>query len=455
MVLLLLLLAAPLENAGFDALDGWEISVGATHGGNTRPSTVRIEDGRLLLQGDARTGTWRMVLQRVAVKPGDRVLFQVAAGCKGLRREGNQYRNANALLLFEDEKGRRTGLFGSPVLYGDRDRVDLHVHALAPKGSVTVRVGVFASMSGTTWFDDARLQITHTLPLDREARGAAVEALRLHLDRTYPFFGLPGKPKELTCDVDEKNFVFALQNMLAPLDDVHLWIDTPLGRLATSTPRTDVRNWNLDALRKRVDKTGRIGDIGYLAIDSFEQARFQGVEQKLDALLENARALILDVRWNGGGDERLARRIAARFTDEQVTYAMHEVRDATIPGTNGFGPRAVRRFGPLPGRRAWTKPVVVLQGPFCVSSTEGFLLMMKALKHVTTVGLRSRGASGNPRPFPLMPGYAVWIPTWRALTMDGKPIEGRGVEPDHRIQPTPAAETDVTLEAALRLLAKG
>ena len=41
--------------------------------------------------------------------------------------------------------------------------------------------------------------------------------------------------------------------------------------------------------------------------------------------------------------------------------------------------------------------------------------MARALPAVTTVGVRSRGASANPRPFPVFPDLVLWSSTWRAL----------------------------------------
>ncbi|MCE2436262.1 MAG: hypothetical protein J4F29_25615, partial [Candidatus Latescibacteria bacterium] len=37
--------------------------------------------------------------------------------------------------------------------------------------------------------------------------------------------------------------------------------------------------------------------------------------------------LILDIRFNSGGDERLARKIAGRFVERSVVYAGHLNRD--------------------------------------------------------------------------------------------------------------------------------
>ncbi|MHC4224691.1 MAG: S41 family peptidase [Planctomycetota bacterium] len=465
MILGLLLLASTLENPSFEkpGLEAWRLEIGAHLGPAGPESKVEIDPevaragkASLRFAGDRGTIRWRTALQSVPVEPGQRVLFRVAARCRDLRREGNQYANANALILFFDQGGRRLGLLTSPVLSGNREWVDLHVHALAPDGSARLDVGVFSSMSGTAWFDDARLEIAPASDLS-----AAERALRLHLERSYPFWGVKGKPApdDLPRLEEGRDLTAELRRMLAPLGDTHIWIQGAFGRTPTIMGNPRRPNWNLPAIRAMVKRVeldkpyvlvGRIGEVGYIGLGSFLAEHFGGVEEALDKL-EDCKALLIDVRPNGGGDERLAQRLAGRFTDREVTYAKSQVRDPTIAGLHGFRPPSERRFAPLKGRTADRRPVVVLQGPYCVSSTEGFLLMMRALESATTFGLPSRGSSGNPKPFPLVASTFIWIPTWRSLTMDGEPIEGVGAQPEVRFEAPPAAyaEKDPTLLNAL------
>jgi C-terminal processing protease CtpA/Prc len=98
--------------------------------------------------------------------------------------------------------------------------------------------------------------------------------------------------------------------------------------------------------------------------------------------------------------------------------------------------------------------VAVLAGPGCISSTEGFLLMCKALPRVTVVGQPSRGASGNPGPFEVLPGLTVWSSRWQALDTAGACIEGVGVPPDVVVEPAPrgAKDADPVLDRAVELL---
>ena len=90
-----------------------------------------------------------------------------------------------------------------------------------------------------------------------------------------------------------------------------------------------------------------------------------------------------------------------------------------------------------------------------MSSGEGFVMMMKALPQVTTVGRRTRGASGNPAPVDL-PGLsvAVYFSRWVDMTPDAQTFEGIGLAPDVSVElPVAAhAEHDPTLEKGIQVL---
>jgi len=81
--------------------------------------------------------------------------------------------------------------------------------------------------------------------------------------------------------------------------------------------------------------------------------------------------------------------------------------------------------------------------------------MMAALPHVTTVGLPTRGSSGNPGPTEVgETGVVVYYSRWVDLLPDGTPFEGKGVPPKIRVDAPPAAysDADPTLTKGLELL---
>jgi hypothetical protein len=357
------------------------------------------------------------------------------------------------------------------VLAGDHDWTDLVVDAIAPDAAAKARVGVLLSIPGTAWFDDVRVETGPATAGDAAGRARAFDALAGHLRRSYPFFGLGTKPaadalfalhrEPCVAAKDAPEFLNRVHAMLAELDDVHVNVETAQRRLPTTRTPPPAVNMNPAAVTAALtEKTahekglllaGRIGAgadaIGYVAVATFQldEANAAKVIAAIDALADT-KALILDVRPNGGGDEKLAARIAGRFAKEPVVYARQVWRDALEASTDAFTPagdRVLQPALPYDGRR-----VVVLQGPCCVSSTEGFLAMMRALPNVTTMGRPSRGASGNPGSFELLPGVKVWASRWRSLLPDGSCIEGVGIAPEIEVDGS-HEKSDPTLERAL------
>lgn len=466
---LLLLAGTTLQNPSFeapgDAPAKWTVETGAKVADRGPASTLVVDrevarDGKasLRLGADSRTVLWRMATQTLPVREGDRVLFRVAARCRGVKHEGFRYANANALLAFFASDGRRLGLLTSAVLRGDREWVDLHVHAIAPPRCATVKAGLFMSVGGTVWFDDARLSITPTGKLDAKARALAYDVLRLHLDRTYPHFGVEGKPKpaDLPADPAREDVAEVLKGMLAPLGDVHVWFEYRGKRYYPSGPNRRPRNWNAAAIAKALTKrhieskvmlVGEIGEAGYIGLAALDGREARDPFEPLTG----AKGLILDLRMCTGGDERVAWRLASRFLRGEKVYARSQVRDPTLPGLNGFQPprdRSLRGPG-APGHDG--RRLIVLQGPHTVSSAEALVLMLRTARNVTTVGLPTAGASGNPKPFPLFRDLTVWTSTWRSMTPEGEPIEGVGVAPGVRVD-APATGRDPALERALEIL---
>ncbi|MEW6277894.1 MAG: S41 family peptidase [Candidatus Eremiobacterota bacterium] len=195
--------------------------------------------------------------------------------------------------------------------------------------------------------------------------------------------------------------------------------------------------------------TGRWPDgVGYLLIASWtgKEADFVPVHQALDDF-QDCRAIVLDLRFNSGGDERHAREVAARFLTGPVVFAKHRTRSG-----GGWSPVQERSLEPPPAKRRFRGRAVVLMGPRCFSSNESFLLMMRAAG-ATLVGQPSYGSSGNPQPVDLGNGVVALIPSWEALDAAGKPLEGHGVQPD--VKAEVGKTGDGVLEAALKLLATG
>jgi hypothetical protein len=295
------------------------------------------------------------------------------------------------------------------------------------------------------------------------------------LDNGYSYFFLKPKidwaklkeehrPKALAAK-SEAEFVGVLKKMLEPLNDIHVFIITKDGKRMDTGKRTWDYNGNrkvvLDQLEGKVEcgsfatvaKT-KLDGFGYFLMQNQGSATKETVEKAAKAIrdLNDAPGFIVDLRRSNGGSEPLAQEIAKLFCDKSVVYAKSKYRSG--PGHDEFGKIYERKLEAGKGA-AFTKPVACLLGPGCISSGEGFAKMMKALPHVTTVGLPTAGASGNPRPVKLgETGITVYHSSWVDILPDGTAIEGKGVPPEIEVRETNNAykDADPTLAKALEIV---
>lgn len=436
---------------------GWTVEVGARNGDGP-PSKLEPIEGGVALSGDASTRAWRLLRQSVPVKPGTPIVLEFRAGASGLKREGAQFDNAYVALAFLDGEGRALDTRLRTPVSSSRERDRLM--GLAPGGSVRAEVRIFLSKTGRLEVADLRLE--HPKP------AASFDLLVDELDRRYAHFVLKKVDwKELVARHREaataaggaEEFAAAVKPMLAALEDPHVWIRAPGRALETPWSPEVERNYDYRAVAKRlkgVKQIGRVGfvgrtddGIGYAAIGTLQgdDKTFAELEAAIEGLFD-APAIVLDLRANGGGDERRAQRIAGRFCDRARVYARHKVRAGAAH--DAFTPPMDRMLEPR--GEAYTRPVVVLTGRGCISSGEGFVLMLKSLPHVTLVGQPTRGASGNPQPVELPNGVVVWYSTWVSMLPDGSTFEGGGIAPDTVVKHE--GEGDPTFERGVEAAGK-
>lgn len=247
--------------------------------------------------------------------------------------------------------------------------------------------------------------------------------------------------------------------MLAELEDLHVWIETPDEKRVQPYSSRYRANFNRQAVLQQLESHEQFGRVGLTGRtkDGFAVAAIRGLppgedavyEQLTDAMMgmRDAPGFIVDLRSNGGGAEPRAAQIASLFADKRYLYARSKVRSG--PEAGDFRESPPRHIGSATSE-PYTRPVVCLIGPGCVSSAEGFALMMKAMDHVTLVGKPTRGASGNPRAVTLSNGVRVWFSRWVSMEPDGTPIEGRGIQPDVEVEHTDPG--DPTFDKAVEIL---
>jgi C-terminal processing protease CtpA/Prc len=261
-----------------------------------------------------------------------------------------------------------------------------------------------------------------------------------------------------------REFATIAGEMLAAAQDRHIWLMEG-GQIVPAIRAKLVINANGNVLPKLIQGwtqhhpvvfSGRAAEgIGYIAIHSWDKKlQPQAVEAALQALsaLQDLPALVVDVRFNTGGDEVSAREFAGCFVRARALYAKHMMLDRT--SASGFSAPMERWLEPTKDRKPYAGRVAVLMGGANMSSAEAFLLMMKQVPGCKLVGERSVGASGNPQPHLLANGVSVYLPSWKAMLPDGTEFETRGITPDIEVKTSQEdfAQSDPVLQAAVKAL---
>lgn len=188
------------------------------------------------------------------------------------------------------------------------------------------------------------------------------------------------------------------------------------------------------------------GNIGYMELDGFVTAEL-GAETAIAAMqfLANTDALIIDLRYNGGGVPGTAQLIISYFFSERPVH-YHSIYWRQGDRTEQFWTLPY-----LPGRRYVEKPVYVLMGKRTLSAPESFAYSLQAQKRVTVVGEVSAGGANPGREFRINEHFQIFVPTGRATNpVTGTNWEGAGVKPD--IETTFAHALKTAHLAALRNL---
>jgi carboxyl-terminal processing protease len=200
--------------------------------------------------------------------------------------------------------------------------------------------------------------------------------------------------------------------------------------------------------------------IGYIRIRSFEDPEQEksAVRQVKD--LMGAKAILFDVRGNGGGstpsqliDALLDRpwhdfrfttplSIAHAAAQSQARKAFPLESDQYTKGYldayEEFKDAQILTPGPLhpAAPDAYKGKIFVLVDGFCNSACEDFVEPFKASGRGVLVGETTNGSSGQPYVFDFGNGMSFRVSSKRYYLPDGSPFEGVGIKPDVVVVPS-------------------
>ena len=168
-----------------------------------------------------------------------------------------------------------------------------------------------------------------------------------------------------------------------------------------------------------------VSDIGYVQIQEFSRRTAQEVEDAVNAQLDSGiKALIIDVRFNGGGLLDTTVSLADLFLDNGVILTEREADGRETD------------FVARPGELAPGLPIVILQNRFSASASEVLAAALRENERATIVGETSFGKGTVNSPRELSDGGALYVTIAEWLTPTGTLINNVGVFPDIEVIPT-------------------
>ncbi|TFU27067.1 S41 family peptidase [Thermus tengchongensis] len=208
-----------------------------------------------------------------------------------------------------------------------------------------------------------------------------------------------------------------------------------------------------ELVREKVEiisvSTGKIGDIGYIALETFGNFK---VEDQLKRAIEDLKAqgmkkLIFDLRDNAGG-----------LLDQGCAVASAFLREGPIVYTRTRN--LTRVWCEASGRPLWDGPMVVLVNGNSASASEIVAGALQDYGRAKVIGERTFGKGVGQTPYTLANGGELTLVTFEWLTPKRRAINKEGLKPDIEVKDTrfptpfsfqgagapPGAEITVTLQ---------
>ncbi len=188
------------------------------------------------------------------------------------------------------------------------------------------------------------------------------------------------------------------------------------------------------------------GNVGYLQINSMEiesededsplsaEEQLLIIHDQMGTVLEglvDTNALIVDVRFNGGGSDEYSLAIANYFADQRRLAYSKENYNIGNPT-----PQKLFYIEPYSEGIHYSNPITLITGPDTASAAEIFTLAMMALPQVTHVGEATEGIFSDILSIELMDGWTLGLSSQTYYAPDGQVYESVGVPPTDNVPVT-------------------
>ncbi len=244
------------------------------------------------------------------------------------------------------------------------------------------------------------------------------------------------RPGDVVLSVDGVEF-----DDTATAAEVQLLIRGPVGAAAHFVIRRDQEILEFDPVRQeRLIAEARMLDdqVGYLAQYTFTANASEKVKQALEMLLaQGSKALVWDLRSNGGGSMLAAQEVLSYFIGNGLLFTAELKGGERKPFlANGDGIAA-------------EIPLVVLVGEHTISSAETAAAAIKDRERGILIGSTTFGKGTIQTTDPLIEDSMLHMTVAKWLSPNGQWFDGRGVTPDILVYDNADTEQDEVLQYAL------
>lgn len=181
-------------------------------------------------------------------------------------------------------------------------------------------------------------------------------------------------------------------------------------------------------------------DIGYIGISQFGTKTGEEFEEHLNNLIEsNVKGLIIDLRYNPGGELGALVKVADLLLDKQTIITLKNRQNEINKYTSDEEHR-------------YDDPIIVLVNEGSASASEALTGALKDTGRGVIVGIKTFGKGVAQSLIPIEDGTALNITTAEYFTPNGTNVNDNGIEPDIIISDDIETEEDEQLEKAIEKL---
>jgi len=196
----------------------------------------------------------------------------------------------------------------------------------------------------------------------------------------------------------------------------------------------------------------RKGKIAVLRLDAFTQTVALDFSKSLPEVLDGAEGIVLDLRFNGGGDAEAMADVASLFLEDGINLGKFADRSGASFELQTFSKRLWR----IPRMSSIKLPLVVLTSESTSSAAEILVAALQAKQRARVIGTETCGCVLAIRNRHALPdGGVLDVSEFDYRTAAGLRLEGSGIKPDTLMKLTRAdiySRRDAALELAKDIL---